>query len=105
MFTKLPHKVVYYGDKRLTAPNETITEITAELKKEIRAMVKIMFKYNGIGLAGPQAGINKRIVVIDMSFGKTEDELLVLLNPEIVAMSDDTEVMEEIGRASCRERV
>lgn len=95
MFTKLPHKVVYYGDKRLTAPNETITEITAELKKEIRAMVKIMFKYNGIGLAGPQAGINKRIVVIDMSFGKTEDELLVLLNPEIVAMSDDTEVMEE----------
>lgn len=95
MFTKLPHKVVYYGDKRLTAPNETITEITAELKKEIRAMVKIMFKYNGIGLAGPQAGINKRIVVIDMSYGKSEDEILVLLNPEIVAMSDDTEVMEE----------
>lgn len=95
MFTKLPHKVVYYGDKRLIAPNETITEITAELKKEIRAMVKIMFKYNGIGLAGPQAGINKRIVVIDMSYGKSEDEILVLLNPEIVAMSDDTEVMEE----------
>ncbi len=95
MLTRKPHKVVYYGDKRLTAPNETVTEITPEIKKDVRAMIKIMFKYNGIGLAGPQAGINKRIVVIDMSFGKSDDEILVLLNPEVVALSEDTDVMEE----------
>ncbi len=88
-------KIVYYGDKRLTAKNETITEITPELKKEARLMIKMMYKYNGIGLAAPQIGINKRIVVIDMSFGKSDDEIMVLFNPEIIKYSEEIDVMEE----------
>lgn len=46
-------------------------------------MLEIMYESNGIGLAGPQAGISKRIIVYDLS--ENRDEPHILINPEIVS--------------------
>lgn len=89
------YKIVYYGDKRLVAENETVRQIDDGTRKIVKKMIKTMFKKNGIGLAAPQVGINKRIVVIDTSFGEDRDHILVLINPEIVKKGSETLVMEE----------
>ena len=89
------YKIVYYGDKRLTAENEKIKHIDDTVRKQVKKMIRAMFKKKGIGLAAPQVGINKRIVIIDASFGEDKEHILVLFNPEIVKKSTDTYVMEE----------
>ena len=43
-----------------------------------------MYVDKGIGLAAPQVGISKKIIVIDRSFGEKVDDIMVLINPEIV---------------------
>jgi|MTBAKSStandDraft_2_1061841.scaffolds.fasta_scaffold02178_7 peptide deformylase len=89
------YKIVYYGDKRLVSDNEDVQEIDDGIRKIVKKMVRTMFKRNGIGLAAPQVGINKRIVVIDTSFGEDRDHILVLINPQITQKGQETVVMEE----------
>jgi peptide deformylase len=47
-------------------------------------MVETMYAAPGIGLAAPQVGVSRRIIVIDLTTGLEEENLIVLLNPEIV---------------------
>ena len=54
-----------------------------------------MYKAPGVGLAAPQVGVSQRIMVTDTSAGEKEDNLMVILNPEIV--STDGEQYEEEG--------
>ena len=54
-------------------------------------MVDTLHKYNGVGLAGPQIGILKRIIVIDLYDGK---EPLKLVNPKIIKQKGEQEVEE-----------
>ncbi|HPE29335.1 MAG TPA: peptide deformylase [Candidatus Mcinerneyibacteriales bacterium] len=89
------YKIVYYGDKRLVSDNKDVQEIDDGIRKIVKKMIKTMFKRNGIGLAAPQVGINKRIVVIDTSFGEDRDHILVLINPQITQTGQETVVMEE----------
>jgi len=89
------YKIVYYGDKRLVAENEKVQQIDDGIRKIVKKMTRTMFKKNGIGLAAPQVGINKRIVVIDTSFGESRDHILVLINPEIMKKGNEIVVMEE----------
>lgn len=57
-------------------------------------MLSAMYKAPGIGLAAPQVGVGLRLVVIDLMAGETPDPL-VLVNPEIVAVSEDLATREE----------
>jgi peptide deformylase len=58
-------------------------------------MVETMYKAPGVGLAAPQIGVSRRIMVTDTSGGDKQDNLLVLVNPEIV--DTDGEQYEEEG--------
>ncbi len=90
------YDIVYYGDKRLTAKNEKVKEIDNNIRKIAQKMIRTMKEKEGIGLAGPQVGINKKIVVIDLSFGQKENSrFMVLINPEIVEYGEEKDVMEE----------
>lgn len=60
--------------KEVASVDETIIELLDD-------MVETMYEYNGIGLAAPQIGILKRIIVIQIS---EESELIELINPKIV---------------------
>ena len=67
------------GDEILTKTAKEVTELTPKITELIDDMFETMYAANGCGLAAPQVGIRKRIVVIDCG-----DQPLVLINPEIL---------------------
>ncbi len=74
-----------YGDPVLRKTAEEITEITDEIRDLNERMIETMLEDDkGIGLAAPQVGVSKRMVVIDRSFGDEESDILTMINPEII---------------------
>ena len=78
------YPIVRYGDPVLEKPAEPITEFNGDLRKLAEDMFESMYAAHGVGLAAPQIGIGKRVVVIDVTFKEDPDARLVLVNPEIV---------------------
>lgn len=78
------YPIVRYGDPVLEKPAEPITEFNGDLRKLAEDMFESMYAAHGVGLAAPQIGISKRIVVIDVTFKEDPNAKLVLINPEIV---------------------
>lgn len=79
------YPIVKYGDPVLETPAKTITEFNGELRRLADNMFESMYEAHGVGLAAPQIGIGKRIVVIDVTFKEDPNAKLVLINPEIIA--------------------
>ena len=79
------YPIVVYGDPVLERPAEPVTEFNAELKKLVDDMFESMYAAHGVGLAGPQIGIGKRIAVIDTTFKEDPKAKLVLVNPEVIS--------------------
>ena len=68
------------GDEVLTKECKPVKEMTEHTAELIEDMFETMYEANGVGLAAPQVGIRKQIVVIDVDDGNQ----YVLINPEIV---------------------
>ncbi|MBO4980344.1 MAG: peptide deformylase [Lachnospiraceae bacterium] len=81
-----------YGDEVLTKKCKEVTEMTPRVRDLIEDMLETMYEANGVGLAAPQVGILKRIVVIDV----TGEDPHILINPRIVEMSG-----EQTGQEGC----
>lgn len=64
------------------------------LQRLIDDMIETMYASAGIGLAAPQVGVSKRIIVIDIGSTDEQSNLLVLINPEIVVAEDLVESEE-----------
>ena len=79
------------GDEKLEKVCRPVTEMTARTRELISDMLETMYDANGVGLAAPQVGILKRIVVIDVGEGP-----LVMINPEILETSG-----EQTGQEGC----
>ncbi|MBP5291457.1 MAG: peptide deformylase [Lachnospiraceae bacterium] len=71
-----------FGDDILRKSSKPVKDMTPRLKSIIQDMFDTMYASEGVGLAGPQVGILKRVVVIDVG-----EQPLVLVNPEIVTTS------------------
>lgn len=80
------------GDEVLTKPCKEIKEMTPRLRELIEDMIDTMYEANGVGLAAPQVGVLKRVVVIDT----TGEDLYVMINPRIVEKSG-----EQTGHEGC----
>ena len=80
------YRVRIYGDPTLRESAEVVAEFDENLRDLVDNMTETMFEDNGIGLAAPQIGISKKIVVIDLSFGKEIGNVMTLINPEILDM-------------------
>jgi peptide deformylase len=78
------YSIVKYGDPVLETPAQTITDFNEELKQLAEDMFESMYAAHGVGLAAPQIGISKRIVVIDINFKQDPEDKLVLINPEVI---------------------
>ena len=74
-----------YPEKVLSQPAEPITEIDEEVVKLVDHMAETMYSAPGIGLAATQVGVAKQVLVADIAPRRPESELIVLINPEIVA--------------------
>ena len=79
------------GDEILKKQAKEVTEMTPKIEELIDDVFETMYDANGCGLAAPQVGIRKRIVVIDCG-----DQPLVLINPEILETSG-----ERTGQEGC----
>ena len=77
-------KIREIGDEVLTKPCKEVTKITLRTKVLINDMLDTMYEALGVGLAAPQVGVLKRIVVIDVGEGP-----IVLINPEIIETSGE----------------
>lgn len=80
------------GDTVLNKPCKEVTEVTPRIKELIQDMIDTMYDACGVGLAAPQVGVLKRIVVIDC----TGEDLIVMINPKIIEMSG-----EQTGGEGC----
>jgi peptide deformylase len=85
-------KIREIGDPILNKTCKEVKEITDRTKDLIDDMFETMYEAQGVGLAAPQVGILKRIVVIDCG-----DDPLLLINPEVLETSG-----ERTGRLSFR---
>lgn len=88
--------ILLHPDPRLKKVAEPVGEITDELRKLADDMLETMYDAPGIGLAAPQVGVLKRMLVMDCV--KDENETprpLVLINPEITWVSEDKNTYEE----------
>ena len=70
------------GDKILRKECKPVTEMTDRTRELIEDMFETMYEAGGVGLAAPQVGIRRQIVVIDVEDGNQ----YVLINPEIIEM-------------------
>lgn len=70
------------GDECLTKVCRPVTEITPRIEQLIEDMLETMYEANGVGLAAPQVGVLRRVVVIDIGDGP-----IVMINPEIIEES------------------
>ena len=75
--------ILRYPDPRLYKKAASVTEVNEEIRTLVDDMAQTMYAAPGIGLAATQVDVHKRIIVIDTS--ETKDQLLVLINPEIIA--------------------
>ncbi len=89
--------ITVYGDSILREKANPIKMVDDELIENIRDMVETMRYANGIGLAANQVGLNKKIFVIDLKGAEDYADFkpLVVINPEIIAYSDEIVTMEE----------
>ena len=85
-------KIREIGDDILNKTCKEVTEMTPRTRELIEDMLETMYEANGVGLAAPQVGILKRIVVIDT----TGEDPHILINPRIVEQSG-----EQTGQEGC----
>ena len=83
-------KIVTVGDPILTKVCRPVTRFDQKLAILIEDMIETMHNANGVGLAGPQVGVLRRVVVVD-----TGEEDLELVNPEIVRTGKETQTGTE----------
>lgn len=81
-----------YGDEVLSKKCKEVTEMTPRTRELIEDMLETMYEANGVGLAAPQVGILKRVVVIDV----TGEDPYIMINPRIVESSG-----EQTGPEGC----
>jgi peptide deformylase len=80
------------GDPVLNKVSKQVTQITPRTQDLIDDMFETMYEANGVGLAAPQVGVLKRIIVIDT----TGEDPILLINPRIVEQSG-----EQSGNEGC----
>ena len=87
--------VIIAPDPRLKVSSEPVEEIDEATQSFIDDMVSTMYAALGVGLAAPQLGVHKRIIVVDPSDENGNSRLVRLINPEIIGVSDDLVMREE----------
>ncbi len=85
------YQIVQIGEDILREKSQEVTKITPNIHKLLDNMAETMYQANGVGLAAPQIGVLKKVVVIDSGEG-----LIELINPVITE-----KIGEELGEEAC----
>ena len=88
-------EIITLPDKRLRLVSKPVKAITDEVRKLVEDMFETMYDAPGIGLAAIQIGQPLRVVTLDLAKKDEPPDPKVLINPEIVAASEDKSTHEE----------
>ncbi|MBT3557382.1 MAG: peptide deformylase [Rhodospirillales bacterium] len=86
--------IIVAPDPRLKGIAEPVGAVDAQVQALMDDLLETMYDASGIGLAAPQVGVLKRVIVVDVSRGEDRAPM-ALVNPEIVWESEETNVHEE----------
>ena len=90
-----PLNIYMLGQETLRTPANRIVKVDDSIRKLAKDMLITMYSAKGIGLAAPQVGVQKRILVIDLNFEDPESPPNVFINPEIISSSASLDTYEE----------
>lgn len=85
-------EVLHFPDARLRRKALPVEDIDDGVRQLATDMIETMYEENGIGLAATQVNVQKRMIVIDLSL--TKNEPIVMVNPEITALSGVEQMQE-----------
>lgn len=89
------HSIIVAPDPRLKIKAKPVEAVDEEVRTLMDDMLETMHAARGIGLAAPQIGIEKRIIVVDVAHEDEKPNPLRMANPEIIEVSDDDISREE----------
>jgi peptide deformylase len=88
--------ILIHPDPRLRKASQAVPDLSDDLIRLAHDMLETMYDAPGIGLAAPQVGANHRLIVLDCIKDKdAAPRPLIMFNPEILAVSDDSNTYEE----------
>ncbi|MFG1358619.1 peptide deformylase [Xanthobacter pseudotagetidis] len=87
--------ILILPEPKLRAISKPIEKIDGEVRKLVEDMFETMYDAPGIGLAAIQVGVERRVVTIDTAREGEDKKPIALINPEIVAASDELSVYSE----------
>ena len=90
-----PLEIFKLGSETLRTQAKRISKVDSVIRDLAKDMLQSMYSAKGIGLAGPQVGISKELLVIDINFEDSAAEPLILINPEITAFGSTLNTYEE----------
>ena len=85
--------ILRYPDPRLHTVAKPVTQVDARIRQLVDDMLETMYQADGVGLAATQVDVHERVIVIDTS--ERRDDPRVLINPELVARSEDMVIGDE----------
>ena len=88
-------EIIKLPDKRLRLASEPVKRIDASLRKLVEDMFETLYAAPGIGLAGIQVGVAKRVIIMDLSKKDDTRKPEVFINPEITWASEEKSSYEE----------
>jgi len=91
----MKRSILIHPDPRLKKLCDPVADITSDLGKLAEDMLETMYDAPGVGLAAPQIGVMKRLIVLDCEKGPAPARPLVMINPEVTWGSEDLSTYEE----------
>ena len=88
-------KIVYAPDPILKTECKPLPQVDDHHRNLIKEMYEAMYKANGVGLAAPQVGIDKRIFILDPGAKEEEKKPLTMINPTLISLEDKLVPYEE----------
>lgn len=87
--------IIVAPDPRLKIKAKPVEAVDDDVRKLMDDMLESMYAAHGIGLAAPQVGDSRRVIVVDVSRENEDPKPMALANPQIVEISDDDRIHEE----------
>ncbi|MFG1371634.1 peptide deformylase [Xanthobacter oligotrophicus] len=87
--------ILIIPEPKLRTLSASVEKIDSEVRKLVEDMFDTMYDAPGIGLAAIQVGVQRRVVTIDVAREGEAKKPIALINPEIIAASDETSVYAE----------
>ena len=85
--------ILRYPDPRLHTVAKPVAQVDARIRQLVDDMLESMYDAEGVGLAATQVDVHERVIVMDTS--EMRDQPIVLINPELIARSDEMTFADE----------